>query len=101
MPKEVFPIDASLVFCYANPVVLAPIQEFEADYRTVELLKIPAGKSFEQAMKQKCTAFALPEELEHRLQSQTQAEERALWHSLPPAIQTRVDKQSAFDFSYQ
>ena len=81
--------DTSLVFCYANAVVLAPTADFEADYKTTEILKIPAGQSFREALVKQCTSYDLRFAPEQRLKAQTHDEQLAFWHSLPQAIHDR------------
>ncbi|DBA83305.1 TPA: hypothetical protein ACH3X2_006590 [Trebouxia sp. C0005] len=84
-PDGKYTCDTSLVFCYASKVVLAPSDDFEADYKTAEILKIPAGQSFREALAKQCT-YDLPYAPEERLKAQTHDEQLALWHSLPQAI---------------
>ncbi len=88
-PFDTCKCDSSLAFCYANSVVLTPISDFEADYWTVELLKIPAGESFAGAMLKQCTSYKLPHAPEEQLQAQTESEKLSLWHSVPEAIHER------------
>jgi len=59
-PDGKYTCDTSLVFCYANAVVLAPSDDFEADYTAAEILKIPAGQSFREALVHQCTSYDLP-----------------------------------------
>ena len=89
LPTAWFHQDVSLAFCYANSVVQEPTAYFEADYYTVELLKIPAGSTLAQCMLEQCTSYELPKAPEERLQSQTCDEELALWQSLPQVIHDR------------
>lgn len=89
--QNAYDVDTSLVFCYANRVVQSPIEDFEADYRCVELFKIPAGRSFKDALLQSCTTFELPQEPEHRLRVQTGSNSRALWHSVPDKLHERSE----------
>ena len=89
LPNRKFPMDISLVFCYANPVAQSPQQYLEADYLGAELLKIPAGVEFEKAFLAQCTSYELPYAPEQRLAAQSEEEEQALWHSLPEEVQAR------------
>lgn len=89
LPNGKFPMDISLVFCYANPVAQSPQQYLEADYLGAELLKIPAGVTFEEAFLAQCTSYELPYAPEQRLAAQSEEEEQALWHSLPEEVQAR------------
>ena len=91
LTERAYEVDTSLVFCYANRVVQSPIEDFEADYRCVELFKIPAGRSVKQALLQSCTTFELPYEPEYRLKAQTRSNSRALWHSLPDRLYERSE----------
>lgn len=82
--------DTSLVFCYANPVVQAPGQDLECDYRCVELFKVPARMSLRSVLLERCTTFELPNEPEERLQAETRANSRYLWDS----VQFMIDKRT-------
>lgn len=84
-------VDTTFLFCYANPVCLAPDEYLEGDYRCVELFKVPAGKSLKEMLLKNCTTFELPQEPEHRLQAQTHANSRALWHSVPDKLHERSE----------
>ena len=81
--------DISLVFCYANPVCLAPSAEFEGDYTTVEILRVRKEQSVTEVLESQCTYYDLPGAPERRLKAQTRKEELALWHSLPQAVRDR------------
>ena len=86
-----FGIDTSLVFCYANRVVQAPDEDFEGDYRCVELFKISAERCFRDVLLENCCTSELPQEPEERLQIETHASHRYLWHSVPSAIHNRSE----------
>lgn len=81
--EHAFDVDASLVFCYANKVTQPPQQYLEADYRCVELFKVPKGKLLTHALKEHCTRFELPHQPEYRLKLQSATDRQAFWHSSP------------------
>ena len=83
--------DTSLVFCYANRVVQAPNADFEGDYRCVELFKVPAKRSLISVLLDNCSTFELPQEPEDRLQAETHANSRYLWHSVPSRLHERSE----------
>ena len=85
----VLDVDTSLVFCYANAVTQNPTQDYEADYLGAELLKIPAGMRFEEALMTQRTSYQVPGEVEQNLLMQTAEEEKAFWHSLPETVKGR------------
>lgn len=83
--------DTSLVFCYANRIVQAPNEDLEGDYRCVELFKVPAHRSLKDVLLENCSTFELPQEPEERLQAETHANSRYLWHSVPSILHERSE----------
>ena len=84
-PFVPWPVDTSLVFCYANAVVSGP-QHLDADCNCVELLRIPAHCHYEDAFMAQLTSFELPKAPAEKLRQESEQESRIRWQSLPDVI---------------
>lgn len=80
-----WPVNTSLVFCFANAVVSGP-QYLDADCNCVELLKIPAHCHYRDAFVAQCTSYELPNAPDLVFRSESEDKSKLLWQSLPDVI---------------
>lgn len=80
-----WPVNTSLVFCFANKVVSHPLY-LDADFNCVELLKIPAHRHYRDAFLAQCTSFELPNAPGLALRRESEEQSKEIWQSLPDAI---------------
>lgn len=80
-----WPVNTSLVFCFANAVVSGP-HYLDADCNCVELLRIPAHCHYREAFLAQCTSYELPNAPSLACKSESEEDSRVLWQSLPDVV---------------